>query len=316
MAAILNVAVPAGIEMTVSSASHTAAGRSATLAGIGYMLIAVFLFGVTSATGKWLVAKYPVGEFLAIRSGATLLLLVPLIWRAGIAAFRAAPRPGLQLLRVLLSTAEVAMFFWAVGYMPLADATTFYLAAPIYVTAFSVLLLGERVGWRRWSAVLVGFGGVVIALRPSTASVTLPALTVLTGSVLYSLLLVTTRMLRATNDTVLMLAQYLGAFAVGALTAPFGWTAPSAYDLAFMALLGAASIASLYCTVRALKLASASIVVPYQYLVIFWSVLFGWWGFGELPDLYTITGATIIIATGLYIFARERVAARGARPTR
>jgi drug/metabolite transporter (DMT)-like permease len=299
--------------MTFAPAPTTAAGRSAALAGIGYMLVAVFLFAVTSATGKWMVAKYPVGEFLAIRAGATLLLLIPLIWRAGIGVFRTAPRPGLQLLRVLLSTAEVAMFFWAVGYMPLADATTFYLAAPIYVTVLSIPLLGERVGWRRWTAVLVGFGGVVIALRPSAASVTLPALIVLGGSLLYSLLLVTTRMLRATSDVVLMAGQYLGAFVVGTLTAPLGWIMPSAFDLAFIACLGLASVTSLFCMVRALKLASASVVVPYQYLVIFWSVLFGWWGFGELPDLYTAVGAAIIIATGLYIFARERVAARGAR---
>jgi len=279
------------------------------------MMVAVVLFAVTSATGKWMVAKYPVGEFLAIRAGATLLMLVPLIWRAGTTAFRSAPRPGLQLLRIALSSAEVAMFFWAVGYMPLADATTFYLAAPIYVTVFSVLLLGERVRWRRWTAVLIGFSGVVIALRPSSASITLPALIVLSGSILYSILLITTRMLRQTHDAVLMTGQYLGAFAVGVAMLPFGWVVPSAFDLAFMVCLGGLSLLSLFCTVRALKLASASVVVPYQYLVIFWSVLFGWWAFGEVPDAYTIVGATIIIATGLYIYARERVAAGGAAST-
>lgn len=293
----------------------TAAGRSAVLAGIGYMMVAVFLFAVTSATGKWMVAKYPVGEFLAIRAGATLLMIVPLIWRSGITAFRSAPRPRLQLLRIALSSAEVAMFFWAVRYMPLADATTFYLAAPIYVTVLSVLLLGERVGWRRWTAVLIGFTGVLIALRPSSASVTLPALIVLTGSIFYSMLLITTRLLRDTHDAVLMAGQYLGAFAVGVALLSFGWTMPSLFDLAFMVCLGALSLLSLYCTVRALKLASASIVVPYQYLVIFWAMLFGWWAFGEVPDAYTIVGAAIIIATGLYIYARERVAARGARRT-
>lgn len=299
--------------MTVSPTTTSHAGRSAALAGIGYMLVSVFLFAVSSALGKWLVAKYPVGEFLAIRSGTTLLLIVPLAWRAGTAAFRNAPRPGLQLLRVLLSCAEISMFFWAVGYMPLADTTTFYLAGPIYVTALSVLLLGERVGWRRWSAVLVGFCGVLIALRPSPASVTLPALIALSGSMLYALLMVTTRMLRETSDAVLMLGQFLGIFLFGLLTLPFGWVVPSAFDVLVMACLGASSLFALFCVVRSLKLASASVVVPYQYVLILWSVLFGWWGFGELPDLYTITGAAIIIATGLYIFGRERVAARGAR---
>ena len=150
----------------MTSSTLSADGRSAALAGIGFMLASVFLFGLKSAIGKWGVAKYPVGEFLLNRSGTTQLLS-PLIWHAGKEAFINAPRPGLQLLRVALSSAEIAMFFWAVSYLPLADTTTFYLAGPIYVTALSVLLLRERVGWRRWTAVLVGFCGVVIALRAS-----------------------------------------------------------------------------------------------------------------------------------------------------
>ncbi|MEA2929081.1 MAG: hypothetical protein QOG38_1509, partial [Hyphomicrobiales bacterium] len=173
MADLLNVRVPAGIEMPPFPV--TVAGRSAALSGIGFMLIAVFLFALNSAAGKWLVARYPVGEFMLIRSSFTLLLLSPFIWHAGRSAFANAPRPPLQILRVVLASLEVAMFFWAVSYLPLADTTTFYLAGPIYVTALSVLLLGERVGWRRWSAVLVGFLGVVIALRPSPSSFTLPA---------------------------------------------------------------------------------------------------------------------------------------------
>ena len=130
---------------------------------------------------KWLVATYSVGQLLLIRSATTLILLAPFIWWAGRDAFVSAPRPGLQVLRIVLSTLEVAMFFWAVGNLPLADAVTFYLAGPIYVTAISALFL-ERVGWRRWSAVLAGFLGVVIALRPSAATLTLPALIALGGS--------------------------------------------------------------------------------------------------------------------------------------
>ena len=129
---------------TVSSTSSASAGRSAALAGIGFMLVATFLFALNSAAGKWLVAKYPVGEFMLIRSSFTLLFLAPFIWHAGRAAFANAPRPGVQVLRVVLASLEVAMFFWAVSYLPLADTTTFYLAGPIYVTALSVLLLREQ----------------------------------------------------------------------------------------------------------------------------------------------------------------------------
>src|SRR5438045_5750285 len=100
--------------------TSSATGRSAALAGIGFMLMAVFLFALNSAIGKWLVARYPVGEFMLIRSSFTLLFLSPFIWPAGRAAFAKAPRPGLQVLRVVLVSLEVAMFFWAVSYLPLA----------------------------------------------------------------------------------------------------------------------------------------------------------------------------------------------------
>ena len=296
--------------MTISP-TLTAAGRSAALAGIGFMLMAAFLFALNSAAGKWIVETYPVGEFMGIRAGITLILLIPFIWRAGRDVFVNAPRPGLQVVRIVLSTAEIAMFFWAVSYLPLADTTTFYLAGPIYVTAMSVVLLGERVGWRRWTAVLVGFIGVVIALRPSSASFTLPALIALVGSIIYALLMITTRALRETNDIVLTATQFLGALAFGAATVPLGgWIVPSAFDLMFIGSLGVASLFALLCVVRSLKLASASVVVPYQYTLIVWSVLFGWSMFGELPDAYTITGAAIITAAGLYIFWREQVTAR------
>ena len=297
--------VPAGTEMTTPPTTTTA-GHPAVLAGILFMLVAMFLFGFNSAAGKWLVAKYSVGEFLLLRSTMTLILLLPLIWRAGWRVFANAPRPGLQLLRVVLSSLEIAMFFWAVGYMPLADTTTFYLAGPIYVTALSMLLLGERVGWRRWTAVLVGFCGVVIALRPSAASVTLPALIALGGSMIYALLMITTRALRETDQTVLMTTQLLGILLFAAAMAPFGWVAPALPDLMLLAGIALLQVVSLFCSVRSLQLADASVVAPYQYSLILWSVLFGWQVFNEVPDPYTMTGAAIIVAAGLYIFWRER----------
>jgi len=284
--------------------------RAAALAGVGLMLAGVLLFSINDAVAKWLLTTYSVGEVLLLRSGATLILLSPLIWRTGVAVFRDAPRPGIQLLRIVLSTLEVAMFFWAVQYLPLADAITFYLAGPIYVTAFSVLFLGERVGWRRWMAVLLGFVGVVIALRPSAATFTLPALIALGGSIFYALLMITTRMVKETNDVVLMTTQFFGTFAFGAVTAPFGWVTPSAYDLIFLSGFGAISILALFCINRSLKLAPASVVVPYQYTLIVWGVLFGWRFFGEVPDRFTLIGAVIIVAAGLYIFWREQAAAR------
>src|SRR5712692_3751028 len=207
--------------MKSSSTLPGAAARRA-LAGIGLMLAGIGLFSLNDALGKWLLATYSVGELLLIRSAAALLLLAPFVRQAGLAAFRTAPRPGLQIVRVVLSTLEVAMFFWAVSYLPLADTVTFYLAGPIYVTALSVGLLGESVGWRRWTAVLVGFAGVMLALRPSAASFTLPALIALGGSMFFSVLMITTRMLRDTQDTVLIAGQIGATLLFGAAVAPFG----------------------------------------------------------------------------------------------
>ena len=289
-----------------STSQLASSPRSATLAGIGLVVAGVLLFSINDAIGKWVLATYSVGQLLLLRSGTTLLLLSPLIWRAGNVAFTSAPRPSLQLLRIVLSTLEVAMFFWAVSYMPLADAITFYLAGPIYVTALSALILRERVGWRRWTAVLVGFVGVVIALRPSAATLTLPALIALGGSVFHALLMVATRMVKETDDIVLMSGQFLGTFIFGALAAPLSWVTPTAYDMVFLSGFGAISIVALFCINRSLKLAPASVVVPYQYTLILWGVLFGWRFFGDVPDAYTLAGSAIIVAAGLYIFWREQ----------
>ena len=288
----------------------TAQAKHAALAGIGLMLTGVFLFSINDAVGKWLVSTYSVGQLLLIRSATTLLLLGPFIWRAGKAAFTGAPRPGLQILRIVFSTLDVAMFFWAVSYMPLADTITFYLAGPIYVTALSVLLLGERVGWRRWTAVLIGFIGVIVALRPSTASFTLPALIALGGSVSHAVLLIVTRMVKDTDDTVLMTAQYFGSLSFGLAVGPLTWVAPKAFDLMFMSGFAVVSIVAMFCVNRSLKLAPASVVVPYQYSMIVWSVLLGYWVFGDAPDATTVIGAGIIVGSGLYIFWREQAAAR------
>ena len=236
--------IPAGIARPPANSA---------LAGIGLMLTGIALFSINDALGKWLLATYSVAELLLIRSVAALILLAPFVRQAGIAAFTRAPRPGLQILRVVLSTLEVAMFFWAVSYLPLADTVTFYLAGPIYVTALSVIVLGEKVGWRRWTAVLVGFAGVVLALRPSAASFTLPALIALTGSLIFAGLMIVTRLLRETSNTVLVAGQLGGTLLLGAVLAPFGWVTPSPLDLALLSLFGVFSIMALVCVNLSLK---------------------------------------------------------------
>lgn len=279
--------------------------RAARLAGIGLMLAGIWAFSFGDALGKHIVASYPVGQLLFLRAVASLALLSPLIWRSR-HEFMRLERPGLHLLRVVLSTLEVAAFFVAVIYLPLADVITFYLAAPIFVTALSALVLREQVGWRRWCAVGVGFCGVLIAMQPSAETITWPALIALGGSTCFAVLMLITRSLRGASDTVLASSQFVGTFTFGALLLPFGWVTPSLPDFSLFALAGAISVGALLCVNRSLKLAPASVVVPYQYSMIVWAVMFGYVVFGDVPTMATLIGAAIIIGAGFYIFLREQ----------
>jgi drug/metabolite transporter (DMT)-like permease len=279
--------------------------RSARLAGIGLMLLSVSMFSFGDALGKFMVATYSVGQLLWLRACAALIVLAPAIWRHR-AAFRRIERPWLQFARVVLSTLEVAAFFLATVYLPLADVITYYLACPIFVTALSAIVLREQVGWRRWSAILVGFAGVLIALRPSAQTISGPAMIALGGSLSFSVLMLITRSLRATPDVVMASSQFIGTFLLGAAMSPFGWITPSAGGLVLFAAAGIISVCALLCVNRSLKLAPASVVVPYQYSMIVWAVMLGLIVFGDVPSAATIIGAAIIIGAGLYIFLRER----------
>ena len=279
--------------------------RSARLAGIALMLLSISMFSFGDALGKYIVATYSVGQLLWLRACAALIVLLPLMWRQR-KEFTRLERPWLQLLRTVLSTLEVAAFFLATVYLPLADVVTYYLACPIFVTALSAIVLREQVGWRRWSAILIGFCGVLIALRPSSQTVSWPALIALGGSFSFAILMLTTRMLRATPDIVLASSQFVGTFLLGALMSPIGWVTPSFASLGLFAAAGCISVSALLCVNRSLKLAPASVVVPYQYSMIVWAVMFGYAVFGDVPSIATIIGAAIIIAAGFYIYLRER----------
>jgi drug/metabolite transporter (DMT)-like permease len=291
--------------MTLFAKLSTYDERSARLAGIGLMLLSIFMFSFGDAMGKFMVATYSVGQLLLLRACAALLVLLPTMWKQR-AEFTCLERPWLQLLRVTLSTLEVAAFFLATVYLPLADVITYYLACPIFVTALSGIVLGERIGWRRWTAILIGFCGVLIALRPSAQTVSWPAMIALGGSTSFAVLMLITRSLRATPDIVLASSQFAGTFLLGAIMSPFGWVAPNAGSLVLFAAAGIISVAALLCVNRSLKLAPASVVVPYQYSMIVWAVIFGLVVFGDVPSWQTIIGATIIIGAGLYIFLREQ----------
>lgn len=291
----------------------TRAQPTGTALGIGMMLLGVFLFATNDALGKWLVGNFSPGELLFVRSIAGFAIMAPAMRRTGAARFTRSPRRGLQALRVALSAAESVLFFYALTALPLAQVMTYYMAGPIYVTALSPWLLGERVGWRRWSAVAVGFAGVVLALHPSARTMSAQALAALAGSFMYACFMMATRKLAGTSGTVLMTAQLAAALLLGgALVVLQGWIAPGPVDFVLMLVLGAGSLAGNLCVNRALRLAPASVVVPFQYTLILWGILFGYVFFGDVLSRATLLGAAIIVAAGLFIFVREQQAKRRA----
>jgi drug/metabolite transporter (DMT)-like permease len=275
-------------------------------AGIGLMLLGFLLFSANDALGKWMAATYSPGQILLFRSIAALLVLSPFIWRAGARSLLVLEQPWLHVLRLAFATMEVFFFYWAVSGLPLADTMTYYLAGPIYVTVLAALVLKEQVGWRRWTAVAIGFLGVLIALKP-TGVFNFHVLIAFVGSLLYSGFLVVTRRVRGTPDLTMASWQVIATLAAGAVAAPLQWTPfQHGNDLILLGLLGVTALAAIVCVNRSLRIAPASVVVPYQYTLIIWAVLFGYFVFGDVPSWNVIIGAAIIIAAGLFIFFREQ----------
>lgn len=253
---------------------------------------------------------------MLIRSIAAIAVLLPFFWRTGWRSLIRVERPWLQVLRSFLFAFDAVAFYFAVGYMPLADTMTYWLATPIYVAALSPLMLGEKIGWRRWTAILVGFAGVVIALEPSSESLTLPALIAFCGSIAFALAMVLGRTLRGTPDTTLVFWQVAGAglfSVVGLALNPGGWAPVSPVDFGLLGLLGIVAMGAHILVNRSLKLADASTVVPLQYTSLIWAVLFGWIFFGDLPRTAMLVGAGFIVASGLFIFFREQTLKRNGR---
>jgi len=281
--------------------------RNVLVAGILLMLAGDFMFALNDAMGKWLVASFSVGQVVLIRSIGAFIVLGPMIANQGAGKLFHMERPELQLLRVVMTTLDTGLFYAAVVYLPLADVMSFYMAGPIYVAALSHLLLGEKVGWRRWLAILVGFCGVLIILKPSSAAFSLSSAYALVGSIAFAFAIILNRRLRGTSDTTLVTWQTIGTLVVGGVLTIGSWRTPSALDFGAMLLLGIVSCAAHLMITRALKLAPASTLAPLHYTLLLWAVVFGLVFFGDVPGPRILVGSAIVVFAGLFIFHRQKV---------
>jgi len=287
------------------------ADSSAAL-GIGLALLAFALFSSMDATIKWLSAGYPVHQMLFFNAAFGLLPVALMTWRGGGLGALRTRRPGLHLLRGCCGMIAALCAFTAYSLMPLADAYAFIFATPLLITALSVPLLGETVRWRRWSAVVAGFAGVLIMLQPGSGSFDLAAGAALLAASASALSVILVRKLSA-SETTASIAFYANAVVVvvmGCLL-PLGFVPPTLADLALMALAGLAGGVALMFLIAGYRRAQAAVVAPFQYSQMLWGVLLGWLLWGDLPSTAIALGASIVVASGLYILYREVVRAEG-----
>jgi drug/metabolite transporter (DMT)-like permease len=276
------------------------------------MSAAVLLFSINDVLGKWLVATYSVAQVLVLRSIAALVVLAPLVRRDGAHHLLRPTRIRYQVLRVCCGTLEVGAFYWAVSMMPLADTMAFWMATPIFVAVASALLLRERLEPARFAAVVVGFMGVLLALGAGLDSGWLPTTVALFGVCVYSGYLMATRALRGTPASVLAVYQMGGALLFGLVMLPFAWVPPTSLDIGLLMLLGVVGAGAHLMVTHSLALAPAAVVVPWQYAMILWGILFGWAFFGDVPEPAMLAGVAVIIGAGFWLTRLEMRAARGA----
>lgn len=274
--------------------------------GIALYLAGVALFAANDALGKWLVTDYSVAELMLIRSLGAGVLLLGLARSMGVSLKLPPGQSPLHLLRILLLAGDSFAFYFATKALPLADVMTFYMSAPLIITAASALLLHERVGAKRWSAIVIGFGGVVIALQPTGAAFSPAALVALSGAACFALALVITRRLRDCHWLSLVAWQFIGCGIVGAAVSPLDWVPPTPLDFGLMALVGLVASGCFMLITKALSLAPASLLAPFQYTAIVWASILGWIFWADEPTPPIILGNCIIIGSGLFVLYRER----------
>lgn len=271
------------------------------------MVAAMTVVPFNDALAKYLSDFYPVMLIVWARFVSHFLILLPIVWlRHGPAALW--PRqPAPQILRGFMLLLSVGFFFTAVSLIPLADAMALLLTAPILVTALSPFILGEHVGPRRWAAVLAGFAGALILIRPGFGGMDTGSVLALCAGVSHALYNVLTRKISGTAPPLVTLAftAVVGVVAMSVLV-PFRWVTPEIEHIPLLAGIGVVAACGHFLLIRAFEYAPASVLAPFLYAELIAATAIGYLWFGDFPDFWTWTGVAVIVGSGIYISWRER----------
>ncbi|TWA82448.1 drug/metabolite transporter (DMT)-like permease [Azospirillum brasilense] len=292
--------------MTQTAALPAAAASDDTRRAIGCFVLAIFLFAGMDTLIKYLSSGYPVAQLMFARSVVAVVLVGGIsVARGGWGGMRT-QRPVAHVLRSLAGLLSMGCFFYAFKHLPLAEVYVLSFAGPLFITALSMPLLGEPVGWRRWAAVLVGFGGVVVMARPEADAPLLPILVGVAAAFFYALAMIAVRGLsRTESNTAIVVYLLLTTTVVSGVAAIPDWVQPGGFDLWLMLLVGTLGGAAQVLMTQAFRLGRAAVVAPFEYTGMIWATLLGFLVFGDVPTPTVLAGAGIIIASGLYILYRE-----------
>ncbi len=273
------------------------------------MLLAVAMFSFMDTGLKLLSPHYPAVQVAALRALSSLPLVIAYVaWRGAFGSLLRVRWP-LHLLRGVLGIGMLTLFAFGLRELPLAEAYSIFFIAPLLITALSVPFLGERVEAARWIAILVGLLGVIVVLRPTGAGLfTIGGLALLGAALCYSISAITVRIVGRTDSTEsqvfwLMTMIALGA---GAMAAP-EWTPISAVDAWVLVGIAITGFLGQLAITEAFRLGEASAIAPFEYSALAWGLGLDWALWHTLPDAYTLVGAAIIIASGIYLVRRERI---------
>jgi drug/metabolite transporter (DMT)-like permease len=285
----------------MSAGDARANGRAIAVICIGIVCLVV-----NDAFAKWLTADYPPLQIIFVRNLLAMPMITAIVlWLGGPRALQTR-HPGIHALRGLLMVGGAYTFFVGLKVLPLAEATSLIFAAPIFITALSVPLLRERVGWRRWAAVVVGFVGVLIIVRPGAATFQPASLFVVATAMFYALGMISARWIDRGEDVWrLMFYMVLFPLVFSGLLVPFVWQTLQMSHLPLF--LGMAVFGSLGMTLisQSFRMGPAAVVAPFEYTALIWASLLGWLVWGDIPGFWIYAGAAVIIASGIYIVVRE-----------
>jgi len=279
---------------------HSAAAGIACVAG------GIFFLTLSDANAKWLGAHYNPLQILFLRALIALPFVTALaLWLGGRRVLRTT-HPGLHLTRGAINVVSACCFYLSLQALPLAEATAIAFAAPLFVTALSVLILKERVDGKRWLAVLAGCAGLLIVVRPGTQAFQVATLLPLTTALLYAVMMITARGInRAEGMLTTTFYIVLGQLVCSAVGLPWVWRAPAVEDLPYFGAVALFSTLGLALITQGFRIGPASVVAPFDYTGLVWATILGWIFWREAPDAYAYLGALFIAGSGVYIAVRE-----------